>query len=111
MRVLVFESNLMWSSRLLQSLGKLGHQAVLCGEVPASREGASAAIVNLGDSKWDATSLVAELKKLGLTVIAHAGHKERELQELGRDANVDILATNSELTFKLPAILDRVEQA
>jgi len=109
MRILVFESNLMWSSRLSQSLRKLGHDPMLCSEMPADAEGAAAAIVNLGDARLEPTALVARLRGLGVAVIAHAGHKEKDLLELGRKANVEILATNSELTYKLAELLGRVE--
>ncbi len=100
MRVLVFERNLMWSSKLVQSLKALGHEALL---VTAVSPGASVAIVNLSDP--GVGERVSELHAAGAKVIGHAGHKEKELLELGRLAGVDVLATNSELTFKLPEIL------
>jgi hypothetical protein len=109
MRILVFETNLMWSSRLAQTLSNLGHEPLLRSQLPESAESSKAAIVNLGDGNLDAKTLVAKLHELGVTVIAHAGHKEKELHELGRMANVEILATNSELTFKLEQLLAQVE--
>ena len=105
MIVLVFESNLMWSSRLIRTLRKLGHEPLLRSKMPDSSEGAEAAIVNLGDPALGPTLLVAKLKELGVTVIAHAGHKEKALMELGKEAGVEILASNSELTFKLEQLL------
>ncbi len=109
MRILIFESNLMWSSRLVQSLRKLGHEPLLRAEGAGSSEGAVAAIVNLGDPAFDPPALVPQLQSQGLKVIAHAGHKEKELLELGRLAGADILATNSELTFKLESLLAQIE--
>ncbi|HTQ11743.1 MAG TPA: hypothetical protein VMI31_16905 [Fimbriimonadaceae bacterium] len=109
MRILVFESNLMWSSRLLQSLRKLGHEPVLMSKAPESGDGAEAAIVNLGATDLDPVALAAKLHELEIPVVAHAGHKEKELHALGREAGVDILATNSELTFKLESLLDRIQ--
>jgi hypothetical protein len=108
MRVLIFEPNLMWSSRLVQSIRKLGHEPLLRTSMPEVSEGAQAAIVNLGEVKLDPSALVAKLKDLGVSVIAHAGHKEKELLELGRDAGVEILATNSQLTYKLDQLLEQV---
>ncbi len=108
MRVLIFETNLMWSSRLVQSVRKLGHEPLLRATMPETSEGARAAIVNLGESRLDPTQLVEQLHKLGVKVIAHAGHKEKELMEIGKRANADILATNSQLTFKLPDLLNQV---
>lgn len=104
MTVWVFEKNLMWSSRLLQSIKGIGHAGIL--QTVVDEGSADAAIVNLGDP--ETPSLVQELKSKGIFVIAHAGHKEKELLDLGRGLEVDRLATNSELTFKLPQILEAV---
>lgn len=109
MKLLIFESNLLWSSRLLKTLRGLGHEAVVRTVLPTESEGAQAAIVNLGEGPVPAGELIARLKSLGVVTIGHAGHKEKELHELGRAAGCDILATNSELTFKLEKLLDQVE--
>lgn len=109
MRVLVYETNLFWSSRLLQSLRNLGHSPVLReGPVP---ECADAAIVNLGEASLEPAKLIAELKALGVPTIGHAGHREKDLLTLGREAGVDIAASNSELTFKLDQLLERLAGA
>ncbi|RYG43040.1 hypothetical protein EON79_17750 [bacterium] len=107
MHVLVFESNLMWSSRLVMSLKAFGHEATLVGPGkpwPA----AEAAIVNLGEAAYKPEELVPALRAQGIKVLAHAGHKEKELIELGRTIGCDRLATNSELTNKLPALMDEL---
>jgi hypothetical protein len=109
MRVLIFETNLMWSSRLVQSVKALGHEALLRRSMPIEAEGADAAIVNLGEGPIDAAALIAKLKELGVPVIAHAGHKEKSLHELGQTAGVDVLATNSQLTFKLAELLQQAK--
>lgn len=107
MRVLVFEPNLMWSARLKRSLVALGHEPVL--RTSYAREPADAAIVNLGESALDPTALIDALHQSGVPVIAHAGHKEKELAALGRQAGADVLATNSQLTFKLEELLSLVK--
>lgn len=94
----------MWSARLVQSLRALGHVAQVLN-APAGE--ADMAIINLGEAR--AASLVESLKVLGVPVLAHAGHKETELLELGRSLGVDRLATNSELTHKLPSLLSQFE--
>jgi hypothetical protein len=109
MKILIFETNLMWSSRLIQSVRSLGHEAVLCNGVPETSDGASVAIVNLGETKFDPAAITTRLHELGVKVIAHAGHKEKQLIELGRGAGVDVLATNGQLTFKLDQLLRQVE--
>lgn len=111
MRIFVFEDNLMWSSRLLQSLKALGHEPILRTSLPESAEGALAAIVNLGSQKIPASELIRRLKALGVHVIGHAGHKEKELMEFGKDAGCDTLASNSELTFKIEGLLAKVQGA
>lgn len=109
MKVWVFEDNLMWSSRLIRSLRGLGHEAEVQTSVPGEKEGsADAAIVNLGSQSLKAEDLVPALHARGVSVIGHAGHKEKDLLELGRAAGCDILVTNSELTYKIEAILTRV---
>lgn len=109
MRVLVFEDNLLWSSRLVRSLRATGHEPVLIDRAEWSPgEGqAEVAILNLGSPVWDAAALTSELRRLGVRVVGHAGHKEKDLLELGRQAGCDTVATNSEITFKLEAVLRR----
>jgi hypothetical protein len=108
MRILVFEDNLMWSSRLSQTLRGTGHEPLLRKGLPEDAEGAAVAVINLGQSSPDPRDLVQRLHNLGVRVLAHAGHKEKELLELGRLAGADRLATNSELTFKLPQLVEEL---
>lgn len=105
MKVLLFDDNLMWSARLTKSLIALGHEPVASSGVPEATD-AEVAIVNLGSPKFDAVSMVPRLRALGVHVIGHAGHKEKDLMELGRAAGCDTLASNSKLTFGLEELLD-----
>jgi hypothetical protein len=105
MKVLVFEDNLMWSSRLMQSLRGLGHEPVLITSLPFDPQGADVAILNLSSAKLMSPELVADLKANGIRVIGHAGHKESQLIAYGKDAGCDTLATNSELTYKIESLL------
>jgi len=107
MRVLIYEDNLMWSSRLVKSVSSLGHEAILRTKVDAEDSG-DVAIVNLGSMTLKPEELVPILRERGIKVVAHAGHKEKELHELGRDLECDRLVTNSELTFKLAQILTEI---
>jgi len=104
-RVLVLETNLMWSVKLSKALSALGHEPKVAAQ-PIEGE-FDLAIVNLGEPGVDWSARVAELHARGMRVIAHAGHKEKELHELGRQAGCDTLATNSELTHKLADVLAR----
>ena len=76
--------------------------AVVTTTVPEGAAGA--AIVNLGDP--NVGPIVSELASRGIYTIAHAGHKEKELINLGKQMKVDRVASNSEITNKLPQMLD-----
>ncbi|HEY0866383.1 MAG TPA: hypothetical protein VGE01_03335 [Fimbriimonas sp.] len=99
----------MWSSRLVKSLQSLGHEAEVRTNWPLETDKADVAIVNLGEGPLPATKLIARLQELKIKTIGHAGHKEKDLHQLGKDAGCDILATNSELTFKLAELLERAK--
>jgi len=88
-----------------QSLRILGHECVLLRAIPEEGS-ADVAIVNLGEG--DPKALIAALRERGVPSLAHAGHKETELHEIGRDAGATLLATNSEMTHKLPDLLTKV---
>lgn len=106
MKVWIFESNLMWSSRFVKTVKGSGHEAVVLTSVPDGE--ADAAIVNLGDP--NVSGIVAELALRGIYTIAHAGHKEKDLLALGMELKVDRLASNSEITNKLPQMLAEVPE-
>jgi hypothetical protein len=104
--VWTFETNLMWSSKLRLSLRMLGHECILLNSLPTDGT-ADVAIVNLGEG--DPKTLIQNLRARGIPSIAHAGHKEMELHEVGREAGADYLVTNSEITHKLPDLLAKIE--
>ncbi len=103
MRVLVVERNLIWGPRLANSARAAGHEALLASTPPESLD-FDVAILNLADSTQPAWS-VSPCGKV--KVIAHAGHKEGEKLLSGKEMGCDIVATNSEITNKLSALLDR----
>ncbi len=95
----------MWSSRLQKSVRACGHEPILTNQqVP---QACDVVILNLGDLGDQAAAVTAQFHEQGSVVVAHAGHKEKELHQLGREAKCDILATNSELTWKLEKILEK----
>ena len=105
MVVLVFEDNLLWSSRLFKSLKALGHEPIVRTTPDPSPSGAEVAIVNLGSEKLEPRALVPALNAAGICTIGHAGHKETEVLEFGHDIGCRILATNSQITFHLENLL------
>ena len=105
MQVLVFEDNLIWSSRCLQSLRNLGHAPVLLKELPDDLPCAQAAIVNLSSPTIPVEPIIAALKVAGIYVIGHAGHKENPQLDKGREAGCDAVVSNSTITYKLAEVL------
>jgi hypothetical protein len=103
MRVLVVERNLIWGPRLANSARGAGHETELVSGPPFEGE-FDVAILNLADAQLE---WVDTLHAAGVKVIAHAGHKEGEKLLSGKEMGCDIIATNGEITAKLPAILDR----
>ncbi len=104
--MLVLEKNLLWSSKLKQGLTILGHEAkVSSGEIPD--EPFDLASVNLSQAEPDPAELVNRLRDKRIMTIAHAGHKEKQLLELGKRAGADLLVTNGELSAKLPEVLSK----
>lgn len=104
MRVLVYEDNLLWSSRLVKSVQALGHEAKLVRPGAKEQDG-DAAIVNLASQAWSVQELIESLKMAGVHTIGHAGHREADLLALGASAGCDVVATNSQITFKLDKLL------
>ncbi len=110
MKVLIFEDNLIWSSRLLQSLRGLGHEPTLLRELSGDVPTAEVAIVNLSSASMPVESLLPSLREAGIYVIGHAGHKENPLLDRGREAGCDAVVSNSTITYKLAEILAQVPQ-
>lgn len=82
--------------------------------MPARNKGpfeGDAALVNLGAPEYGIETLIPSLKSQGIYVIGHAGHKEKELRELGKQAGCDRIASNSEVTFKLKELLEESRSA
>ena len=104
MKVWIFEDNLMWSSRLVQSLQALGHESSIQKQIPLDGT-ADVAILNLASKSFG--GLVPLLRAAGVYTICHAGHKEKDLLQLGREAGCDAVASNSELTFKIETLLEQ----
>src|SRR5579885_1194398 len=83
LKIWIFEDNLMWSARLVQTLTALGHEATVVTQIPTEGS-ADAAILNLSSETF--RSFVPALRKCGVYTIGHAGHKEKDLLELGKEA-------------------------
>jgi hypothetical protein len=103
--ILIFEDNLIWGPRLTKTAAAFGHQPVVLAKMPQTIPDGDAAILNLSSKTFQLDELVPLLRAKGIKMIAHAGHKEKELFELGKGLGCDVLATNGEITNKLDKIL------
>lgn len=101
MKVLLLERNLIWTSKLAQSLRAAGYEVEVSATVPENCD-AMIAIINLSDHR---TVDIDILKAKGIKTIAHAGHKEKQLLSLGERMGCDRVVSNSEITNKLPSII------
>ncbi len=104
MRVLLLEDNLMWSVRTKNGLQTLGHDVIVM-----AREGGfpkvDLAIVNLGSTSFDPFDAIPKLKEIGIRVIGHVGHKDKELWKRGEDAGCDKVVSNGTLAKKLKTVV------
>lgn len=107
-KILIFEDNLMWSERLRKTVKGLGHEAVVVSRLKADLPKGDVAILNLGSESLWSSELVASLKANGVFLIGHAGHKEKQKLEAGREVGIDQVVSNSTLTFKLDEVLAQV---
>ncbi len=104
-KVLVIEPDLLWSSRISQTLKASDIPFQLASKVPDSAEGIAVAIVPLSCKLLSPEACIPALLHLGIPVIAHAGHRDAELLQLGRDLNATQVVTNGSLARSLPTIL------
>lgn len=86
----------MWSARITSSLKAAGYETVVYegkGDLPE----AEVAVVSMGAGRFSATDVVRGLVSKGVKVAGHAGHSEKELQKVGREAGCSMMVTNSYL--------------
>lgn len=105
MKVLIFETDLLWSVRLANGARALGHEAEVVGPGFGELPVGDVAIVNLGGRGYGVGELVLSLKEAGVFVIGHAGHKEKLLLEGGREFGCDKVVTNGSLAQRLDLVL------
>ncbi|MCH8274963.1 MAG: hypothetical protein IH851_09250 [Armatimonadetes bacterium] len=111
MKVLIVERNLIWTARLSKAVAASGHEGVVVSGIGEELPATDLAIVNLSDPALRPFECVEKLRSAGVPVLGHAGHKEKELWEKGRDAGCDRIVSNGEITFKLPEILKEFAHA
>jgi hypothetical protein len=105
-KLLILEDNLMWAPRLANGAKQAGWEPVILDQLPPELPTADAAIVNLASAKIPAAEAIARLREAGVYSIAHAGHKEKPLLEVGRDSGADRVVSNGALSSRLGEILN-----
>jgi putative N-acetylmannosamine-6-phosphate epimerase len=104
MKLLILERDLMWSVKMKSQAEKLGWEAI----VTMDPQPADAAIVSLIEPSYSAVEKIESLQKLGVKVIAHAGHVEEEKLQMGRDAGADLVVVNGALSRNLGMMLEKL---
>ena len=106
--VLILEEDLLWSMRLRNGVTAAGHTPIVFDRPAEELPEADMVLVNLGSRRFPPDEWIPRLREKGLYVIAHTGHKESELIELGKSLVVDQLVTNGMLARRLPDILAKI---
>ncbi len=108
MKILIFEDNLIWSVRLKKSIQSLGHEPIVLSKIPENIPEAKIAILNLSMDSLLLRSLIPKLKEQSIYLVAHAGHKEKEKLEFGKEIGCDQIVSNGTLTYKIEKILNQI---
>lgn len=103
--VLVLEADLIWSSKLSVVLKGLAIPFRVESRLPNDLSNYAVAIVSLGSRLVNPKIVIPALLNAKIPVIAHAGHKESELLQLGKDLHATQVVTNGSLARSLPTIL------
>lgn len=112
----IYENNLLWSQRLKMSLIASSFDVqVLSSELSDFEienshgfRGVDVAIVNLSATHYNPSLLISSLKSAGVKIIAHAGHKEGSLLELGERSGADLVVSNREITTKVVELVRKL---
>lgn len=110
MKAIVLDSNIFWIRRLQKSIEALGHECVIQLK-PSELIGGDVVIVNLGERSFDVFETIKGFRDRGLPVIAHVGHKEKDLIHKGYACGANIVSSNGEITFHLEKLLEQVHVA
>lgn len=102
MKVFLYDTNLIISSKIKNQLKALGVQLV-------NRENVGEdciALVNLESPKG--LEISKELKEKGIKVIGYCGHKNLSLMQEAKNLGVDLVVPNSQVAANLANILHEV---
>lgn len=104
MTLLLFEDDLMWSSRIRVAAQELGIVTIVVRNLETIPQG-DVAIFNLSHRSLQPDAVRARLKESNTPCIAHAGHKEKPKLDEARRLGFDRIATNGEVSRRLLQLL------
>ena len=102
MKVFLYDTNLVISSKIKNQLKALGVQLVNRENVDED----CIALVNLESPKG--LEISKELKEKGIKVIGYCGHKNLSLMQEAKNLGVDLVVPNSQVAANLANILHEV---
>lgn len=102
MKVFLYDTNLIISSKIKNQLKALGVQLVNRENVDED----CIALVNLESPKG--LEISKELKEKGIKVIGYCGHKNLSLMQEAKNLGVDLVVPNSQVVANLANILHEV---
>ncbi len=101
MKVFLYDTNLILSSRISSQIRSLGYELV--GKDKA--EEACVALVNLEGPKG--LEILKELKGKGVKVVGYCGHKNVQLIRKAQELGADLVVPNSQVVGNLQEILEQ----
>ncbi len=106
MKVLVCESDLIWSSKVRSRLEQLGHTPILLMRDADSLPEFEGAVIGLR-SQFALGELIPRLLNVTPKVIAHVGHVEKDLIAEARNLGCTQVVTNGGLLAELEAFFGK----
>ncbi|MCX7799582.1 MAG: hypothetical protein N2109_04490 [Fimbriimonadales bacterium] len=107
MTVAIFEPNLFWAAKVRAAVQAAGWRCVDW----SGDENVRVLVVGLYADPRLLESVTTEARHLGVPVIGHAGHKEKELLAFGRRHGCQAVLTNGELAHRLKTHVERIAGA
>jgi hypothetical protein len=102
-RLAAIAPDLMFASRISETLTAAGHEVTLCGSVSeAPLESAELLIADLDRVEPDA------VVGLGLPVLGFYPHTDAELRERAEAAGVDLVVPRSRMAREMPQLVERL---
>ncbi|MGH2484844.1 MAG: hypothetical protein ACRDHE_02420 [Ktedonobacterales bacterium] len=111
-RALVYDSDLLFSVRITESLNKVGYDTRTVRRLDAFADAITTwrpriAIVNMSSRGVEWQAAVTAAQDAGLPMVAFGPHVETEAQNEARRLGAAAVVANSQLVADLPAIIER----